>query len=639
MVSNKDFQKKFNKLKIKNNPFEYDFDLKIFVDIKEDIDFQKSYLSLINLFISLNLEFIETLKTPLHLLTDYCKLSSSANFFGNSTFLRNIRLNISRFSEMLKCKKLELLNSFYNNKLSDILFKIIISLNSNNSLVKYLNSLYFKIDNFDDIIDYNYVFNNKNSKTIYGISDEVKFNISFFPTPNHIITFINTKDKPEVYTFKILVATLELLHWINKLDDYDKSILFKFLKENYEIDNSGYLNIFDIFINDKNNKIEANELFTKIINEDDMIERYKLLSQIDYEIYINKFKTTFDNLNDIASTCIYNELISIIISKANVEFMINYILKYKEYCKANGISFNMTSPVVEDLIKEREETKEKNILNTKSLLLDDKTYYYNVIEVRTGNDCSETTKNEYNSICQKIKLVNKTLIKRIKNIKTYNQNLKNSGKSSGKLDMKNIYKYRTDKNIFYDNTYKTREQDLVFGILLDCSGSMYGSGIENGRISMIVLDETLKALNINHCIYGHTSDGHHHCQIMKYSYFKNSPKYSTSKNYSLANIEADNGNCDSGALAYVEKELLAQPNKDKICLIFSDGEPTECSDDELIMQVKKMEREGIKVIGIGIDFESISEYYNDYANGKNLKDMFDIIANILEQYVLEKVRR
>ena len=50
-----------------------------------------------------------------------------------------------------------------------------------------------------------------------------------------------------------------------------------------------------------------------------------------------------------------------------------------------------------------------------------------------------------------------------------------------------------------------------------------------------------------------------------------------------------------------------------------------------------MEKAGIKVIGIGIDFPNIKEYYREYANGSSLKDMFDIVSNILKQYVLEKV--
>ena len=70
--------------------------------------------------------------------------------------------------------------------------------------------------------------------------------------------------------------------------------------------------------------------------------------------------------------------------------------------------------------------------------------------------------------------------------------------------------------------------------------------------------------------------------------------------------------------------------------MFSDGEPTECSGTDLKEQVKKMERQGIKVIGVGINYSNIKNYYTEYANGKNLAEMFDIIADILKRYVLEK---
>jgi nitric oxide reductase activation protein len=199
-----------------------------------------------------------------------------------------------------------------------------------------------------------------------------------------------------------------------------------------------------------------------------------------------------------------------------------------------------------------------------------------------------------------------------------------------------MYRYKYDPNIFYDNSYKVLESDLAFGIVLDESGSMYGSGIENGRITMIVLHETLKALGINHSIIGHTSQGTHHSEIYRYQAFKEDKSYSTCKNYALIKTAAKQGNCDSGALYYMEAALSRVQNKDKVCLIFSDGAPTECTGTELVDQVKHMERNGIKVIGIGINFESISKYYTEYANGRNLVDMLNIVAKILEEYVLKK---
>lgn len=251
-------------------------------------------------------------------------------------------------------------------------------------------------------------------------------------------------------------------------------------------------------------------------------------------------------------------------------------------------------------------------------------------------DTSDAHRDAYNAIASKIELVNKLLIKRIKDIKTYNVGGKNPGIPSGRIDRKALYRYKYDPNIFYNNTYKTLESDLAFGIILDESGSMHGKGIENGRITMIVLHETLKALGINHSIIGHTSEGKYHSEITRYQAFREDKTYTTCKNYALVSTEAKSGNCDSGALYYMEKALSRVKNKDKICLIFSDGAPTECTGTDLKNQVKAMQKKGIKVIGIGINFAKIAKYYTDYANGRNLTDMLNIVAKILEEYVLKK---
>jgi hypothetical protein len=254
-------------------------------------------------------------------------------------------------------------------------------------------------------------------------------------------------------------------------------------------------------------------------------------------------------------------------------------------------------------------------------------------------DFGDDARIRYESIARKVSLVNRTLTQKLREIKTYNTGGKQAGLPSGRLDRKAVYRYQYDPNIFYNNTYKQLESDLAFGVVLDISGSMHGKGIENGRITMIVLHETLKALGINHSIIGHTSHGSYKCTIERYQSFREDKTYRTRKNYALANLEAQNGNCDSASLFYMEKALLRAKNRDKICVIFSDGQPTECTGTDLREQVAHMERNGIKVIGIGIDFPEIADYYKDYANGKNLTDMLNIVTKILKEYILKKKER
>lgn len=261
-------------------------------------------------------------------------------------------------------------------------------------------------------------------------------------------------------------------------------------------------------------------------------------------------------------------------------------------------------------------------------------YSYEVKDIRVTD---ENIKPTYEKICDKVSLLNRNLIQKIKDIKTYNTGGKNPGVATGRLDRKAIHRYRYDPNIFYNNTYKQLESDLAFGIILDESGSMCGKGISDGKVTMIVLHETLKALGINHSIIGHTSRrGDYTCDIERYQSFKEDKTYTVCKNYALANISAHACNCDSGALYYMERAMDRVQNKDKIVLIFSDGYPTACSSSDLINQVSNMEKKGIKVIGIGIDFPSISKYYTDYANGRNLQDMLNIVTSILQEYILKK---
>jgi uncharacterized protein YegL len=251
-------------------------------------------------------------------------------------------------------------------------------------------------------------------------------------------------------------------------------------------------------------------------------------------------------------------------------------------------------------------------------------------------EISESDKTRYNRIVESVSLVNKNLIRQIKDIKVYNTGGKNSGLDKGKLDKRNIHKYRYSDKIFYNNTYKIKESDLAFGIILDVSGSMAGSGIKNGVTTLVVLHETLKALGINHSIVTHESSRNYQCNIRRYQLFKEDKGYKVTKNYNLMSINAEYGNCDSAALYYMEKAMSRVRNKDKIVIMFSDGAPTECTGTELKEQVRKMERQGIKVIGVGINYPSIAEYYSDYANGRNLKEMLDIVTKILKQYVLDK---
>ena len=264
-------------------------------------------------------------------------------------------------------------------------------------------------------------------------------------------------------------------------------------------------------------------------------------------------------------------------------------------------------------------------------------YQMQVINAKHEKTVDDKAIEAYNKIAARSKIYTASFAKQLREIKSYNTGYKDSGKSAGKLDRKNLYRHKFDSHIFYNNEYKQKESDLAVGVMLDASGSMTGTGIENGLLTVLTLHEVLRSLNINHSIMDHTNCGKKYtCDVRVYQYFKGCKEYSPDRAYQIANIRARSGNCDSGALWYMEQALLRTKNKDKICLMFSDGAPTECSGADLVNQVAHMERNGIVVIGIGINFPEIAQYYTKYANGKNLGQMLNITSKILKDYILHK---
>lgn len=300
-----------------------------------------------------------------------------------------------------------------------------------------------------------------------------------------------------------------------------------------------------------------------------------------------------------------------------------------DFSKASSLSKSDDGPAVADY---SEKNISLDIMDALKKDLDKSMYEFDIQYVKPDDGY----KAAYMQVVENTRMIAHNLVRQIKEIKTYNVGGKNNGLTTGKLDKKNLHKYKHDQRIFYNNTYKVKEMDLAFGCILDESGSMSGSKVANGRIVMVLLHTVLNSLGINHSIIGHSGHYNHQSDIYKYYQFKEEKGYTLRTPYHIMSADARSCNCDSGALYYMESVMKHVRNKDKIVIIFSDGQPTECTDAELRDQVKRMEKHGIHVIGVGINFESIKEYYPDNANGRNLQEMVDIVVKILKRYVLEK---
>ena len=630
---------------------------------------------------------------PTTLITGLNKDAVMDSFFNSNLFNAILTLSIALESKYSITKYLMYLYTEYkDNSLEDLITTKHVK--ENLKLKKPLNLKYF----FSTIFNNTYIYPNLHSIIHWLSIPDLDLDMYNSWLGSSSVKVVGALSGDDSISSSILLSFIQyitfsieiLYHIFNMKDSTLQKELFTFLTENYE---SNPVNDC-LYTIDRAGNITYPTEIEEIMGCDNNEERFIKIKNYIYNLDFNELFLYAKVFLKDYKTCITHHGVSAGLTKGLNTFLtmfvnyahdislhyirIEYIKALEEYCKSNGIKLDKetitggdcpeSTEDDEDAYEEDEDDDDDEISSSgldepcnvdygdtkssgskprKSKIRDEMydeldkantSFKYGMYDyvVEDCYDSSDTYRDTYEGIASATKLLNKNLIKQIKDIKVYNTGGKNPGETKGKLDPKNIHKYKTTNKIFYKNTYKIKESDLAFGIVLDASGSMWGDGIKNGRITMIVLHETLKALGINHSIVTHTSSRHHHCIIRRFQSFKEDKTFKVRKNYALASIKEYNGNCDSAALCYMEKALLKAKNKDKICLIFSDGQPTECSDKELKLQVKDMESKGIKVIGIGVNFPEIKRYYTDYANGKNLKEMLDIVSKILKEYILIK---
>lgn len=195
-----------------------------------------------------------------------------------------------------------------------------------------------------------------------------------------------------------------------------------------------------------------------------------------------------------------------------------------------------------------------------------------------------------------------------------------TGLYNGKqLDVNHLY--RDDKRIFSQKILPEEIPDMAVGILVDCSGSMCGTRIENARRCAYVTYEFCKALNIPCFVFGHTTKRE---DVIMFSV---ADENSLDKDESerIFALQACNSNRDGYALRYCLKKLEKIEAKDRLMLVISDGQPAHYGysqkegkadlQDAVHTAIKK----GIFTIAAGIDNDADSVKYV-YKDGRSDKD-------------------
>lgn len=184
------------------------------------------------------------------------------------------------------------------------------------------------------------------------------------------------------------------------------------------------------------------------------------------------------------------------------------------------------------------------------------------------------------------------------------------------------------------------EADLVFYLLIDNSGSMWGQKARLAGHALISLCESLNQLHIPFAVGAFTQGGKT-CITIKLKDFSES--YNNVKTnmtlfteqFDVGELHTWYGNIDEENLKYARDVLMQQRQKDKVCVVISDG--ATCGSWEDLRKVAQgMQQMGITVLGIGIYDNNVEKIYDNHIVLKT-KDDLNKLPQFFQQYLISRI--
>ena len=205
-----------------------------------------------------------------------------------------------------------------------------------------------------------------------------------------------------------------------------------------------------------------------------------------------------------------------------------------------------------------------------------------------------------------------------------------------RLDMRSLH--HEDGTYFTRTRLPSEEKKLAVAVLIDESGSMASADrITHARKTAIVLYDFCTSLGIPITIYGHSTGGG--VQLYSYAEFDS---IDANDKYRLMDMSARNGNRDGAALRYVAEHLSRRPERQKLLILISDGQPADygysgtAAEADLRGIKKEYQKKGVVLFAaaIGSDRENIKRIYQDgFLDITDLETLPKNLTLLVKQYL------
>ncbi|MBG9804286.1 nitric oxide reductase activation protein NorD [Brevibacillus laterosporus] len=211
-------------------------------------------------------------------------------------------------------------------------------------------------------------------------------------------------------------------------------------------------------------------------------------------------------------------------------------------------------------------------------------------------------------------------------------------------------KFQADSVAYRDYKYfakkrpPTESPSLVVGLRVDESASMSAYGrLEAAKRAVIAVYEYCQLCNIPVLIYGDTADVSKMEQMSIFAY-ADSDKMDATDRFRLMKIHARSNNRDGMALRIMAERLVVSPQKTKLLISISDGQPKAMDDytgsyavKDMQQTIQEYERKGITFLAaaIGQDKDVISKIYGNerFLDITNLHEFPAKLVRIIARYL------
>ena len=211
-------------------------------------------------------------------------------------------------------------------------------------------------------------------------------------------------------------------------------------------------------------------------------------------------------------------------------------------------------------------------------------------------------------------------------------------RSSGKVSVKRLTKSRVSTRIFTRHTDPGNKRDVAVFVLVDESGSMSGTNIENARKCTVLLAEAFDQLSIPIYVMGFSTQNTSRDRNEEVSHIHYLSWHNTlAERARLLQIHARSNNFDGYSVRYADKLLSKRPETHKLLIVISDGEP-DCeyyrgngvADTKNAVECCKHHVIGILIGSYGL--ENVYKIYeNRFANAPDSRTLFSVLAKKIEK--------